>query len=353
MDTHDLLKRLSQANGISGHEHDIRSVVLSEWSPFAAETRIDRLGSTYAILRGTRSSPASARSIMLAAHMDEIGLMVAGVTQGFIRVSPVGGVDPRVLPGQEVIVHTQTRRLPGVVASTPPHVLSPAERDKIVPLDQLWIDVGLSARQVDRLVQIGDLVSMQRAPLDLKNGLIAGKAFDNRASIAAVTICLEQLAARRSQWDVIAVATVQEETGLLGARTAAFGLRPDAAIAIDTTYGKQTGTPEAESFEVGGGPTIAIGPNMHPRLTQGLRDAAQRLDLTAPIEPMPGSSQTDGWVIQVAREGIPTGIVEIPIRNMHTPVETVAAKDVDRAGRLLAEFIAGLDEAFYQGLFNL
>ena len=350
MDTHHLLRQLSQSHGISGHENGVRDLILGEWRRFAAETRVDKLGSVHAILRGARSASAPARSIMLAAHMDEIGLIVAGVAQGFIRLAPIGGVDPRVLPGQEIVVHAAARDLPGVIASSPPHVLRPADRDKIVPIDQLWVDVGLSARQVDRLVQIGDLVSMQRAPLDLKNGLIAGKAFDNRASIAAVTVCLQQLATRPPQWDVIAVATVQEETGLLGARVAAFGLAPDAAIAIDTTYGRQPGTPDNESFEVGGGPTIAIGPNMHPRMTQGLLDAAQRLELNAPVEPMPGNSLTDGWAIQVARAGIPTGIVEIPIRNMHTPVETVAVKDVERAGRLLAEFIVGLDETFYQAL---
>lgn len=353
MDTIRLLRQLSQTNGPSGHERPIRAAVLAEWGRFATETRVDKLGSAYAILRGTRSAATPRRSIMLATHMDEIGLMVSGVAQGFIRVTAIGGVDPRVLPGQSVIVHTRARDLPGVIASTPPHVLRPADRDKISLVDQLWIDVGLSARQIDRLVEIGDLVSIDRAVIPLKNDLLAGKAFDNRASIAAVAVCLEQLAARPPQWDVIAVATVQEEITLAGARTAAFSLAPDAAIAIDTTYGRQAGTPDNESFDVGGGPTIAIGPNMHPGMTRGLRDAAQRLELNAPVEPMPGNSLTDGWVIQVAREGIPTGIIEIPIRNMHTPVETVAVKDVERAGRLLAEFIAGLDEAFYQGLFDL
>jgi endoglucanase len=203
---------------------------------------------------------------------------------------------------------------------------------------------------VNRLVEIGDLISLRRTAVELKNNLLAGKAFDNRASVAAVTVCLEQLQSLQHAWDVIAVATVQEETALLGATTAAFGLSPDVAVVIDTTYGTQDGTPVNESFDVGGGPTIGIGPNMHPRLTQGLRDTARRLELTAPIEPMAGHSGTDAWVVQVAGEGIPTGLLGIPIRSMHTPVETVSPKDVERAGRLLAEFIAGLDEEFYQSL---
>jgi putative aminopeptidase FrvX len=341
-----LLKQLSQTIGISGHESTIRSVILAEWARYAAETRVDKLGNAIAIKPGNL---AKRRSVMLASHMDEIGLMVAGINRGFIRITALGGVDPRVLLGQEVIVHGR-KDLPGVVASTPPHLLKAGERDKIIGLEKLWIDVGLPARQVDRLVEIGDLISSQRTVVELKNGLLAGKAFDNRASVAAVTICLEQLQTLNHAWDVIAVATVQEETMLLGATTAAFGLSPDMAVVIDTTYGTQDGTPGNESFEVGGGPTIGLGPNMHPRLTQGLRDAAKRLELTAPIEPMEGNTGTDAWVVQVAREGIPTGLLGIPIRSMHTPVETVSPKDVERTGRLLAEFIAGLDEEFYQSL---
>ncbi len=344
----DLLKHLSQTTGISGHEATIRSVILAEWVKYAAETRVDKLGNAIAIKPG---NSAPRRSIMLASHMDEIGLMVAGINRGFIRVTALGGVDPRVLLGQEVIVHGRTE-LPGVVASTPPHLLKAGERDKIIGLEKLWIDVGLPARKVDRLVEIGDLISMQRTAVELKNGLLAGKALDNRASVAAVTICLEQLQTLNHAWDVIAVATVQEETALLGATTAAFGLSPDIAVVIDTTYGTQDGTPANESFDVGGGPTIGIGPNMHPRMTQGMRDAAKRLELTAPLEPMAGNTGTDAWVVQVAREGIPTGLLGIPIRSMHTPVETVSPRDVERVGRLLAEFIVGLDEEFYQSLVD-
>jgi putative aminopeptidase FrvX len=343
-----LLKRLSETTGISGHEGRIRQVVLDEWGRLADETRVDRMGNALAIRHGTARA---GRKIMLASHMDEIGLMVAGTSHGFIRLSPIGGVDPRVLLGQEVMVHGR-RDLPGVVASTPPHLLPPGDRGKVIPVDTAWVDVGLSARQVDRLVQIGDLVSIQRSVIELRNGLLAGKAFDNRASIAAVAVCLEHLQSRQHQWDVVAVATVQEETALLGAATAAFGLAPDVAIAVDTTYGRQAGTPDDESFALGQGPTIGIGPNTHPKMTQGLLDVARRLELDVHLEPMPGDSLTDGWAIQVARDGIPTGIVEIPIRSMHTPVETVSPKDVERAGRLLAEFAAGLDEEFYRSLFD-
>jgi putative aminopeptidase FrvX len=351
MDTGALLKQLSHTPGISGHETEIRSVVLREWGRWAAETRVDKVGNALAVHRGTDRAAAPRRSIMLATHMDEIGLMVAGLKHGFIHLVALGGIDARVLPGQEVIVHGR-RDLPGLIASTPPHLLKASERSKIVPLDQLWIDVGLPARQVEQLVRVGDLVSLRRSVIELKNGLLAGKAFDNRASVAAVAVCLEQLQPMQHQWDVLAVATVQEEVSYLGATSSAFALQPDVAIAIDVTFGTQHNADAVETFALDKGPTINVGPNMHPRMVQGLRDAARRLELETRLEPLTGHSGTDGWAIQVAREGIPTGIVAIPIRSMHTPVETVAIKDIERTGRLLAEFIRRLDEEFYQSLVD-
>jgi tetrahedral aminopeptidase len=366
MDIAPLLKKLSQAPGLSGHEAGIRAIVLEEFGRFATETHVDKMGNAVALLRGSDRAAASPstprRSIMLATHMDEIGLMVAGVKHGFIHVVAVGGMDARILLGQEVIVHTQRgvhgrralpgRDLPGIVASTPPHLLKASERTKIIPLDKLWIDVGLPARQVEQLVQVGDLISMRRSVLELKNGLLAGKAFDNRASVTAVAVCLEQLQQRQHAWDVLAVATVQEEETLLGAATSAFALQPDVAIAIDVTFGTQVNANGVETFALGKGPTVNIGPNMHPKMTQGLLAAAKRIELEARLEPLPGHSGTDGWAIQVARSGIPTGIVAIPLRSMHTPVETVALADIERTGRLLAEFICGLDEEFYRSLID-
>ncbi len=342
-----LLKKLSEANGLSGHEAEIRSIVLDEFSHYADETRVDKVGSAIAIKHGRLKKKR--RQIMLATHMDEIGLMVSGLSHGFLRVTALGGVDPRVQLGQEVIVHAQ-RELPGVISSTPPHLLKMEERSKAISLENLWIDVGLSAAQANRLIRIGDLVSMRREVIDLKNGLLAGKAFDNRASIAAAIICLEQLNQLQHDWTVAAVATVQEETTALGANAAAFGLSPDLALAIDVTYAIQNGSTGNEVFPIDKGPTIAIGPNMHPKMTKRLIETAQRLEIDYQIEPMQGHSGTDGWPIQVALAGIPTGIISIPLRSMHTPVEVISPKDVERTGRLLAEFIAKLDEEFYSTL---
>lgn len=342
-----LLKKLSEAEGISGHEEPIREILLEEFEPYVDELRTNKLGSVVGLKHGRARPPR--RTIMLAAHMDEIGLMVSGVEKGFLRLSRVGGTDQRVLLGQELIVHGR-QDLPGVIGFRPPHVLSHDERDKVIAMEDMFADVGLPARQVSHLVRVGDLVSFRHQPSELKGGLLSGKAMDDRASVAAVIACLELLSARQPAWDVLAVATIQEETALLGAATSAYELNPDAAVAIDVTFGAQNGVSESESFGLGKGPVIGLGPNIHPLLARRLVEAAKRLEMLYQLEPIPGSSGTDGWAIQVAREGIPTAIIGIPLRYMHTPVETLAVKDVERTGRLLAEFVCSLDEEFVKTL---
>lgn len=346
MDLFRLIKTLSETTGISGHETAVGSVVRQELRPFVDEVHIDKMGSVVALKRGNGKRR---RRILLAAHMDEIGLMVSGIEMGFLRVAGVGSVDPRVMLAQEVIVHAQ-REVPGVVASLPPHLQAETHRKKTTPIDQLWIDVGLSESQARRLIRIGDLVSMRRQVTQLQNGLLAGKAFDNRVSVAALAVCLEALASRRHAWDVLAVATVQEETTLLGATTSAFKHRPDAVVAVDVTYGVQNGSSEVDAFPLGSGPTVGVGPNIHPLIADKMRQVAIGMEVEVRTEVMPGASGTDAWAMQVVREGIPCGLLSIPLRSMHTPVETVSVKDVERTGRLLASFCAGLDEAFYQSL---
>jgi endoglucanase len=169
---------------------------------------------------------------------------------------------------------------------------------------------------------------------------------DDRAAVAAIVLCLEELARRRHAWDVYAVATAQEETGCIGAGVGAFGIEPTAAVAIDVTFGQQPGVTGPETFKMDGGPSIAIGPNIHPRMFDRLVAAAKAVELPYQVEPAPEHSGTDAWSIQVARSGIPTGLLGIPVRSMHTPVETVSLRDIERTARLLAEFITRLDQDF-------
>ncbi|HHS96906.1 MAG TPA: M42 family peptidase [Chloroflexi bacterium] len=343
METIPLLRELSETSGLAGLEAPIRALVRRLWGPLVDELREDGLGSVIGLKRG--SGPEPRPRLMLAVHMDEIGLRVMEIEKGFLRITRIGGADRRVLPGTQVVVHGR-RDLPGVVGMRPPHVVPREQRKKPVPWEELFVDVGLPEEEVRKLVRVGDPITFDRKLVELKNGLVTGKALDNRASVAAATLALEQLGRIDHAWDVVAVATVQEEVGLYGAATSAYSVAPDLALAVDVTFGQQPGVPADQSFPLGEGPTISLGPNFHPQVVERLKATAEAQEIPYRIEPTPGRSGTDAWAIQVAREGVPTGLVSIPVRYMHQPVETVAVKDVERAARLLASFAAGLEPDF-------
>jgi endoglucanase len=281
--------------------------------------------------------------------MDEIALMVSQVEKGFLHIAPIGSFDPRVLLTQEVIVHG-VRELAGIVVSIPPHFTGPGEREKPVAMEKLYVDVGLLPADVEALVHVGDLISLRPRWTELSGGYVASKSMDDRAALTAMVQCLEELAQRRHAWDVYAVATVQEEVGSRGAMTGAFGVAPTAALALDLTFGMQPGLSTAEALKMDGGPTIALGPNFHPRLVDRLIEAAKTAELPYQVEPVPGSSGTDAWHIQVSRSGVPCALVGIPARYMHSPVETVCLRDIERAARLLTEFICRLTIEFAESL---
>ena len=343
------LKDLCAPAGLPGHEGPIREVLLAAWEPLTSEMRVDRLGSLWAWHHG--SGPAPRPKVMLSAHMDAIGMMVTHIEGDFLRVTSLGGVDARVLPGQLVTVHGR-QDLPAVVALPPPFLLAKPQRDGVAPVTELLVDTGLPAAQLQQRVRLGDLVSFAQPLRELLNGHLAAKSLDNRASLAAVTVCLEALQQRSHAWDVVVAATVREEVNLGGALTSAFALAPELAVAIDVTFGDDSATREFSHYTLplGGGPALGLGPNIHPGLHAAFKAAAERAEISYNVEAMAGHSGTDAFAIQVAREGIPTMVVSIPIRNMHTPVEVVALKDITRAGRLLAEFIAGLAPDFLAGL---
>lgn len=343
------VKALCAVPGLSGYEGPARTVIQAAWEPLVSEVRTDPLGSLWA--RRAGSGPAPRPTVLLAAHMDAIGLMVTRQEGDFLRVTNLGGIDPRVLPGQLVTVHGR-RDLPAVVGQPPAHLLPKAGRDQVTPTAELVVDTGLPAERLRALVQVGDIVSFAQPPVELLNSQLAAHSLDNRASVAAVTLALRELQGRALAWDVLAVATVQEEYGLRGAGTAAFAAAPALAVAIDVTFGKDANTRDAgyKTFALGGGPTLGLGPNIHPGLHAAFKAAAERAEIPYAVEVMWEHSGTDAFAMQVAREGIPTITLGVPLRNMHTPVEIVALTDITRTGRLLAEFVAGLDLEFMSRL---
>lgn len=359
-----LLGELTEAPGPAGFEHDVARRVAAELELHCDSVRFDALGNCIAektgdgatnerVSSGAESHGNAATSrrprLMIAAHMDEIGLIVTKIEKrGFLRFAPIGGIDPRTLVAQEVTVLSNPP-LDGFIGVKPPHLLPEDERNKAIPIEDMFIDVGLDADDVKRRIRPGDAVTIKRAFTRLRGTRAAGKAFDNRTGVVAALEAMRLLAGMRHTADVYAAATVQEEVGLRGATVSAYGIVPDVAIAVDVGFGAAPGLPEDDTIEMGKGPAIALGANVHPRLHELLVRTARLNGIPHQIEPMPAGSGTDGWAIQVVRSGIPTAVVSIPLRYMHSSVEVVDIEDVRNTARLLACTAAALTEADAKG----
>lgn len=343
----DFLKKLISAPGLSGYEVPARLLIQEAWQPLVDELTVSRLGSLHGLRRGKGTAPRP--SILIATHMDAIGLMVNGIEEGLLRVTGIGGLDPRVLPGQLVTVHGR-QDLPAVIAPPVARLLPGDVPEGAAAIEYLLVDTGFLPDEVQRLVRVGDLVTFAQPPLDTAGETVSGHSLDDRASVAALTHCLDLLQSRPHNWDVWAVATVQEEVGVKGAFTSAFQLHPALAVAVDVTFGSGPGSPSYKTYPLGKGPTLLWGPDVHPALHARFKELAERLEIPYAVEIAPRHSGTDGFATQVTAEGIPTMVVSIPLRYMHTPVEMVAIKDITRTGRLIAEFIAQLDVDFMDHL---
>ncbi len=344
------LKSLISVAGLSGHEAPVARLIEQKWTPLVDELTHSKLGSLHGLKKGAGGSRRS--SVMIATHMDAIGLMVSRIVDGFLYITDIGGVDPRVLPGTPVMVYASgsEEELYGVVVLPPAALLPEGKGSTAVGLGYLLVDTGLTPREVSKRIRIGDLVSFNTQPVEISGGCVSGHTLDNRASVAALTICLEELQGKSHIWDVWALASVQEEITYAGAFTSAYQLRPTIAIAVDVTYGKGTGANDYSAFPLGKGVTLGVGPSMHPFLHKRLKEIAEKGEIPVTDEAMPGASFTDADALQLSAEGIPTMVVSIPLRYMHTPVEVVALKDIQRAGRLLAEFVASLESDFINRL---
>lgn len=345
----ELLAALCRAPGLSGREEPARQVFLDAARPLCDAVQLDPLGNAVAWRRaaepptGAGTAAAGAReSLLIAAHADEIGFLVTAVEKGgFLRVRPVGGVDPKTVLGQAVLVHGRAR-FRGVIGAKPPHFTTEAEREKPVPVEELFVDTGLPEEQVREAIPPGSAVTFAGEPRALLDGRFAGRSLDNRAGVAAAVECLRRLAGRPLAVDLYVVATVQEELGFRGASAVTYRLRPSAGLAVDVTFARQPGVSEAEGVELGGGPAVAVGPVIHPAVYRRLVEVAGAAGIPYQVEAAPRHTGTDAAAIQISRAGVPAGVVSVPMRSMHAPAGVVALADVEATGRLLAEFAAGL-----------
>ena len=340
--TPPLLDKLLQTAAPSGYEEPAAAI----WREAAsfAELSGDGLGSSIARLGEARPLLA------VVGHIDEIGLVITHIDEkGFLYFAPIGGWDPQILVGQRVEVAGREAAVPGVVGRKPIHLLDPDQRKAVVELKGLHIDVGASDREdAEELVRVGDPVVIAAKPLPLAAGRLASRSMDNRLGAYVALESLRRCGDRGGLTaSFAAIAAVQEEIGLFGARTAAFEVRPDLAIAVDVTHATDApGVDEKEvgSHPLGSGPVIGRGSTLSPKLFELLVQTADEAGIEHTISASGRGTSTDADVLQISRSGIPTGLVSIPIRYMHSPVELVDLADVEATVELIAAFALGLTE---------
>ncbi len=337
------LQNLLATPGTSGFEQDIQQVVRAFTSEFADNVETDVHGNVVATV-----NPSGGTKILLDAHCDQIGLLVRHIDeQGFLRVSAVGGWDMQILLGQKMLVHTKNGSIPGVIARKPIHLLNDTERKTVPNIQELWIDIGsASPEETAEVVCIGDSVTPEPSLRELRNGRISGVAMDDRTGVWVIMTALKMVAARKPSSAVYGVSSVQEEIGLRGAQTSAYNVNPQVAIAVDVTHATDCPGIDQNQFgkiSIGGGPVVVRGANANPRVFDLLISTAESHGIPVQINALARPASNDGAAIQVSRGGCATGLVTIPNRYMHSPVEVVAESDLENAARLLAEFCLAID----------
>ena len=340
MDYEKTLRRLCALSAPSGFETPAAEAAAELLRPLADEVYVTRLGSVVGVRRCGREN---ADRLLLDAHLDEIGLIVTSHEEGFLRIAPLGGVDPRMLPDREVRLLTDPP-ICGVVACLPPHVQSAGEMDKSLPVEDLCLDVGLSQEEAKQRVPIGTPATFRGGCAPLGEDLLCGKALDDRAGFAVLLDVLERLRGKDLKVDLYVLGSTQEETHSSGAVTAAYEIAPQMCVAVDVTHGDSPDAPKHETFKLGGGPVIGVGPNCARPLSERLKQLAKAGDIPYQIEVMSGSSGTNAWPIQISREGVSTAVLSVPERYMHTPVEVVRRRDLEDTAKLLAAFVEDLGE---------
>lgn len=333
LDIFEFMQTASKLVGVPGYEAEIGAHFAGMFREYTDDVRTDALNSVIARL-GT-----SGPKVMISAHHDEIGMVVRDIEEdGSIRLHRNGGVDPRILPGMEVSVISRTGSVYGVIGAKPPHLLAGSDMKAAVKFEDLYADIGYPAEKVREMVRVGDPVVMLAKPVKLAGGRMASKTMDDRASVASMLIAMELFKRLDTPARAYFVASSQEEVGCKGAATAAYAIDPDFAIAVDVTHAEGPGTGRWEAFPIDK-MTIVSGPNLHPMLTQKAEEVADKWRIPYNREICPGATGTDAWAIQIARGGIPTILLSVPLRYMHTTVETGATGVIEDVGRLMALFI--------------
>lgn len=343
----EVLEKLSNACGVAGREEEVRSLMKKFMKPHVDEIKEDKLGNVIGIKKGKKNAP----KVMLAGHMDEIGLLVKTISkEGFLQFTKIGGIDDRILLGKKVIVYAEKGSLHGIIGSKPPHIQKEEERKRVITCDELFIDIGAGSQEEAKKmgVRIGDPVGFDIKFAKIGKNIVVGKAFDDRVGCAVMVEAMERL--EKTECTVYAVGTVQEEVGLRGATTAAFGICPDVGIALDVTIaGDVPGVKEVEApVKLGKGPALTVadyGLITHPKVLRLLIDSAEESKIPYQLETgLPGS--TDAARISLTREGVPSGVISVPTRYIHSPTSLLSLDDAEKAVKLLVAAIKKIPKYF-------
>lgn len=341
----EFLRRLIETPSPSGYESKIQQLIRDYIQPHADEVRTDVHANCIAV-----KNPDASMRLMLAGHCDQIALSVQHIDEdGYLYMISIGGWDVPILLGQRVTVWTDSGPVPGVIGRKPIHLLDEEERKKVPKLKELWVDIGAASKEeAAQLVQIGDPVTVELSFQVLRNGRAVGPAMDDKCGAWVVMEALRRTDRKKLKVALYAVSTVQEEVGLRGAVTSTFGIEPHVGVAVDVTHATDCPTVEKKEegdIRLGKGPVIYRGPNFHPKVVRLLVEAAQANQIPVQMGASGKPPGTDAAVMQISRAGVATGLVSIPNRYMHTPVEMISLSDLDRAADLLARFAESMEPA--------
>lgn len=340
MDLYETLTALCSASGPSGFEAAPAQAAAELLRPLVDEVRTDRLGNVIGL---RRCGKPGAKRLVLDAHLDEVGFMVLAIEEGFLRIRTIGGVDPCILPAREVTVLTKPEPIFGVVTCLPPHVQSAGDHDKAATLEDLRVDVGMTQEEAEAAIPIGTPIVYREPLTHLAGQRVAGKALDDRSCFATLLRTAELLREEELDVDLYILGSACEEVGGRGAVTAAYGIMPDYAVAVDVTFARSPGSSEEDvPSTLGSGPAVGLGTIIPCWMTARFREKAANEKIPYTLEVMAGRTGTNGDEFQISREGVATAVLSLPLRYMHTPTEVIDLGDMEQTARLLAAFVRDL-----------
>ena len=336
----DKIKRLTAAYGVSGDEFRVAKIAAEMMAPYCDRVDIDDFGN---VLGYRDCGIPGAKTLLLDAHIDQIGFLVTEVTEeGFLRFTTVGGVDQRMLLGSELTVLTKKGPILGIVAAIPPHLQKAGDDKKSVPIPEMVVDIGMTGKQAKKVVRVGDYMAFANDAMELQGDALCGKAFDDRACLVCLLYTLELLKDKPLAVNVVLAASTKEEIGHHGSKATTYRLNPDFGIVVDVTHAR---TADARDIicQLGDGPNIKMGSTSDPKFARRVIELARAKQIPFTIGANPSGTGTNAWNMQIERDGVTTLVVSLPLKYMHSPVEMLRMSDVKNVGKLLAAFIETFD----------